>query len=131
MSIPNWKLTQVLFSSCEEPAPVSGEILDPPFFASSLFPPFAFLLPLQLRGSSCQPLADTQQRTQILYQTLQIHQKRFSSFYLPLRRPTDGVPASLFHRLPSHLKNTRCTMATARTSIGCINVIAKREIKDV
>lgn len=94
----------ILGSTCEEPVPVSGEILDPPSFASPHFPPLASLLPLQLRGSSCQPLADTPQRTRTLNQTLQIHQKQFSSVYLPLRWPTDGVPASLFPQLPLHLK---------------------------
>ena len=53
-----------LETTCEEPAPVSGEILDPPSFVFPLFPPLASPLPLQLRGSSCQPLADTPQRTQ-------------------------------------------------------------------
>ena len=105
MSIPNWNWRRYLLgSTCEEPAPVSGEILDPPSFAFPLFPPLASLSPLQLPGSSCQPLADMLRRTQTLHQSWQTHQKRFSAFYLPLRQPTDGALAPLFRQLPFHLK---------------------------
>lgn len=42
--------------TCEEPAPVSGETLDPTFFVSLLFPPLTSLLLLQVQGGSCQHL---------------------------------------------------------------------------
>ena len=105
MSIPKWKVMQVLtwfylwrICAC--------------FRRNS----WSYFLCFSALSSSClslaasgsrkllSALADTLQRTRTLYQTLQIHQKWFSSFYLPLRRPTNVVLTSLFHRIPLHLK---------------------------
>ena len=105
MSIPKWKLMQVLtwfyfWKTCTS------------FRRNS----WSYFLCFSALSSSClslaasgsrkllSALADTLQRTRTLYQTLQIHQKWFSSFYLPLRRPTNVVLTSLFHRIPLHLK---------------------------
>ena len=105
MSIPKWKLMQVLtwfyfWRTCTSFRRNSW----------SYFLCFSALssshLSLAASGSRklLSALADTPQRTQTLYQTLQIHQKWFSSFYLPLRWPTNGVLTSLFHRIPLYLK---------------------------
>ena len=105
MSIPKWKLMQVLtwfylWRTCACFRRNSW----------SYFLCFSALssshLSLAASGSRklLSALADTPQRTQTLYQTLQIHQKWFSSFYLPLRWPTNGALTSLFHRIPLYLK---------------------------